>query len=90
MEVEIQGSSPSNSIDHTGRDSLESDSDEEEYVTGISYINEISYTDGISHGNGIPHDNGIPHADGMSHADMTSHPHVMPPRIKHVNVNHPI
>jgi hypothetical protein len=41
MEAEVQGSSPSNSIDHTGMDSLESDSDEEEYIA------EISHADGI-------------------------------------------
>jgi hypothetical protein len=61
MEAEIQGSSPSNSIDHIDTDNLESDSDEEEHVAGISHINEISYADGISHADIIPHANGMSH-----------------------------
>jgi hypothetical protein len=48
METEIQGSSPSNSIDHIDMDNLGSDSDEE-YIDGISHTEGISYTDGISH-----------------------------------------
>ena len=69
MEVEVQGSSPSNSIDHTGMDSLGSDSDEE-------------HVDGMPHANGISHADGRPHADGTSHVDETSHSHVTPPRTK--------
>jgi hypothetical protein len=83
METEIQGSSPLNSIDHIDMNSLKSDSDEEEYVTGISHTNEISYTDGIlyidgiSHIDIISHDNGIPHTDGISHADMMLYPYMI-------------
>src|SRR5271154_3834981 len=67
MEAEVPGSSPSNSIDHTGMDSLESDSDEEEqHVAGMSHVNETSHADGISD------------ADIMPYADVMSHAHVMP------------
>jgi hypothetical protein len=42
MEAEVKGSSPSNSIDHTGMESLRSDSDEEKHVDGIYHTKEIS------------------------------------------------
>ena len=48
MEAEVQGSSPSNSIDHTGMDSLGSDSDEE-HVDGMPHADGTSHVDETSH-----------------------------------------
>jgi hypothetical protein len=82
METEIQGSSPSNSIDHIDMDSLESDSDEEEYVDGIPHTDGTSYANGISYTDMISYADMIPHADGMPHTDMISYPYMIPPRTK--------
>jgi hypothetical protein len=81
MEAEVQGSSPSNSIDHIGMDSLGSDSDEE-HVDGMPHAKGISHAEGMPHADMIPHADGMPHADGTSHVDETSHSHVTPPRTK--------
>jgi hypothetical protein len=78
MEAEVQGSSPSNSIDHIGMDSLESDSDEEEHVAEMSHADGIAYTDMISHADMIPHADMTSHVNGMPHIDMISYPYVLP------------
>ena len=75
MEAEVQGSSPSNSIDHTGMDSLGSDSDEE-------HVDGIPHAEGIAPADRLPHTDGMPYPDGTSHVDETSHSHVTPPRTK--------
>jgi hypothetical protein len=71
-------------------DSLESDSDEEEYIAEISHIDGIAYTEMTSHTDMIPHAEVTSHVNGMPHIDVISHPYILSPRTKHISLNRQI